>query len=432
MICHMTRNLRPTLVALLTIASCMVPATVAMGVGDREIPGVPLRGSVVSADVGGAISDRVYSIEVAAGAVVVATVVGDLGAELGLYMFGAEAETVLASEPIAFSSKPGGTQMIRMVFPIAETIYLNVNGRNEDRPHRFTLSVSVVVDTSPPRILVARPSAQSRPSSICARVEATDPLAGVSSVAVVPKVSGVVPDWVQYVGIGRYCGSYDVAEGSVTVRVLARNQLGYVSSIRAGVTTVDRTTPEVGSPTPRVDVVLVPFPVVKWRFSEPVKGLDGGGVSLMAFDQLGNRLQGASSLSTDGSVLTWSATRPIAPGVLVNVQVPGVMDLAGNVLAEIEPFFAFRKLRTSLQIDDRGEASGRLLVKLTVSKNLLGQTIQILGQSSGGTDLLLRTVKVLDVETYVRVRPGASTRVKAVWPGNETLHRAQDSMLPGR
>jgi len=389
-------------------------------------------GSVVSAEVGGPIADRVYSLEVAAGTVLVATLQGESGAELGLYLFGSEATSVVTSDVIASSARPGASQMVRVVIPSSETIYLNVNGRNEDRKYRFVLTISAVVDKTPPRISLARTALHSRPTEVCARVGAEDSLAGVSSVAVVPVGASYAPDWKSYAGVGRYCGSYEVPDGPVAVRVLARNQLGFIASSKAGSTLIDSIQPQVGAPTPRINALLQARPTIRWRFSEPIKGISTRAVNLIAFDQLGNRLAGSSSVSDDGTLLSWTATRNIAPGVLVNVQVPGVRDLAGNVLAEIEPFSAFRKERTSITLTSLGASGGTLRVKVSVSRNLLGQTVRLLARTEGQADVLLKAVKIVNLDTYVRVQPAGSQKVVASWTGSETLYRAQASVSVAR
>lgn len=431
---HRTMNRALTSLATMLLTAGMLavtPSAYALDEG-AEIPGVPFVGSVVSAEVGGTIADRVYSLEVAAGTVMVVTLQGESGAELGLYLFGSEATSVVTSDVIASSARPGASQMVRVVIPSSETIYLNVNGRNDDRKYQFVLTISAVVDKTPPRISLARTAPHSRSTAVCARVGAEDSLAGVSSVAVVPAGGSYAPDWQSYEGVGRYCGSYEVPDGSVAVRVLARNQLGFVSSAKAGSTLIDSVQPQVGSPTPRVNALLQARPTIRWRFSEPIKGISSRAVNLIAFDQLGNRLSGSSAVSDDGTLLSWTATRSIAPGVLVNVQVPGVRDLAGNVLAEIEPFSAFRKERTSITLTTLGATGGTLRVKVTVSRNLLRQTVRLLARTEGQADVLLKTVKIVSLDTFVRIQPAGSVKVVASWSGSETLNRAQDSVLVAR
>lgn len=414
----------------LAVIGALLPQ--AVRANDYDLPGVPLSGRVISGEVGGAITDRVYSLSAAAGTVLVATVQGESGAELGLYIFGEEATSVVSSDPVASSAKPGSSQLVRVVLPTAETIYLNVNGRNADRPYRFVLTVSAVIDSTPPRISVARAAPNSRPTHLCAKVAAEDALAGVSSVAVLPIGRDASPDWQAYEGAGRYCGSYDVPDGSTEIRVLARNQLGYVSSVKAGATTVDSVTPVAGAPRPRSDALLDPRPVVRWRFSEPIKGVGQKSVSVFAFDQLGKRLPGTTKVTDGGLLLSWTAGAAIAPGVLVNIQVLGVSDLAGNTLGEVEPFAAFRKVRTSLSITSLKFTGDRQLLRLAVSDNLLGKTIRFLARTEGQEDVLLRTVTVGQRVSYIRVRPGTSTRLVAVWSGSETLNRAQDSVASSR
>ena len=431
---HRTMNRALTSLATMLLTAGMLavtPSAYALDEG-AEIPGVPFVGSVVSAEVGGTIADRVYSLEVAAGTVMVVTLQGESGAELGLYLFGSEATSVVTSDVIASSARPGASQMVRVVIPSSETIYLNVNGRNDDRKYQFVLTISAVVDKTPPRISLARTAPHSRSTAVCARVGAEDSLAGVSSVAVVPAGGSYAPDWQSYEGVGRYCGSYEVPDGSVAVRVLARNQLGFVSSVKAGSTLIDSVQPQVGSPTPRISALLQARPTIRWRFNEPIKGISSRAVNLIAFDQLGNRLSGSSAVSADGTLLSWTATRSIAPGVLVNVQVPGVRDLAGNVLAEIEPFSAFRKERTSITLTTLGATGGTLRVKVTVSRNLLRQTVRLLARTEGQADVLLKTVKIVSLDTFVRIQPAGSVKVVASWSGSETLNRAQDSVLVAR
>ena len=66
-----------------------------------DIPGVPLPGPVAAGRLGGAIYDVVYSLTVAAGYVIVASVTGTAGTDFDIYLFDATATTVLSDDRAA-------------------------------------------------------------------------------------------------------------------------------------------------------------------------------------------------------------------------------------------------------------------------------------------------------------------------------------------
>ena len=129
--------------SLLTTTGMHAPV-VAAADNPGEIPGVLWVGPMQRSNVGGAVYDRVWRLELPIGRIAVIEVEGDRGAELGLYLFDETAITLLSADPLKTSARQGGSQSIVATLP-AGTYYIDVNGRNPDAAYGFSISVSLEI-----------------------------------------------------------------------------------------------------------------------------------------------------------------------------------------------------------------------------------------------------------------------------------------------
>jgi hypothetical protein len=372
-------------------------------------------------EVGGETVDLVYSLNVEQGTSLLLTLRGSEGAELGLYVFGVEATSVLSGMPLASSARPGATQSLALQFLEEAQIYININGRNVDRPYDFQLSISVIVDRTPPVITTATADRVGTGSNICASVEAFDRISGVQSVAVGVASATSVLQWRAYRGSDHYCADLALPEGRFQLRVYVRNALGMVTSVGAGEILIDNRAPVVTLGNPVSGVLLDPKGSIAFSFSEPIYfvGPRRSGISVMT--QTGQTLAGTVEVSGDRQRAKWIPSEAIPVGTVVVAMLGQVRDAAGNITTPIEPHVATRKQRTILEIVLTRTTEKRAFLRATGSKNLVGSTVNV-EVRSGRSWTLLRTIVITSSGVEFSVLQSSGRQVRVVWQGSELLH----------
>jgi len=415
------------LLALALAALCLAPVP-ARGAVAGDIPGIPFEGTAVSGTVGGELFDVVYSLKIEAGTVLLATLRGEAGAELGLYAFAGDATSVYTDPPLAESAKPGDEQTISLQFFRETEIYINVNGRNSDRPYGFQLIVSRVIDKSPPIILAATGPRAARDQNICVQIEAADRISGVQSVGVYESASRNDLQWQAYVGIKRYCADLDLTEGSHSISIAVRNTIGLERHLVVRNVLIDNTTPVLGIGDPRSGVLLSARGVITWRASEAIRAVGKVNKLVVVTSQQGEVVPGATTISSDKRTISWKPLRNIPAGSLLIATLGTVRDQAGNLSTFIEPHFVRRKLPTSVSLSIASVRLKQAQLVIGVSRNLIGETIEIQALKAQGWV----SVKMVQASAGV-VRssvPVAGVRsFRAVWAGSEMLF---ESASPGR
>jgi len=415
------------LAVLIAFSASHAAAPAVIGAPIDNIPGVPITSTSVASTVGGDFYDHVYALNVEAGTVLLVTLRGELGAELGLYLFDEDATSVYESEPFASSARPGSDQSVSTQFFGETTVYINVNGRNEDRPYEYQLNVSAVVDRTPPVIRVAEADARVRPSAACALVDAVDGISGVQSVAILSSRDASNGDWKPYTGRKRYCGALALEDGPHDLIVATRNRIGLISYKNAGATMFDRVPPTLVSTQPNGSVFYSAQPIASWRFSEPIRSTASGSARVFAVAQSGAVLEGRSWLDADRRRLYWQPLAPLAIGTMLSAVPAGVVDRAGNELSLIEPIVMTRKLRTSLSVDVTNVGAKQLALSISASSNLVGRSVR-LSQRIGGSWLVVREVNLTGRLTRVLVPRSEATRYEVVWSGNDRLDASRDAV----
>src|SRR3990172_10835917 len=95
---------------------------------ESDIPGVPLPGAVVTGQLGGPIYDVLYRVDVPAGYVLVAGLAGTPGTDFDLYLFGANATTVVGTTGLLTKSiGPASGGAISWATRIPGALYLYLN-----------------------------------------------------------------------------------------------------------------------------------------------------------------------------------------------------------------------------------------------------------------------------------------------------------------
>lgn len=416
---------RLVLAALITFAASHTAASAAIGAAIDNIPGVPITSTSLASMVGGEVYDHVYSLNVEAGTVLLVTLRGEPGAELGLYLFDEDATSVYESEPFALSARPGSDQSVSTQFFGATKIYINVNGRNEDRPYDYQLNVSAVVDQTPPVIRVADADSHVRPEAACALVDAVDGISGVQSVAILSSRNASIGDWKPYTGRKRYCGTLPLEDGVHDLFVATRNRIGLVSYKNAGPTLFDSVSPTVISYQPIGSVFYSSQPIASWVFSEAVRSTKSGMARVFAVTQTGALLDGRSWFDVDKRRLYWQPLSPLPIGTMLNLAPAGVLDRAGNELSLIEPIVITRKLRTSLSVVVARVGAKQLVLSISASPNLIGRSVR-LAQRIEGSWIIVKEVDLTGRLTRVLVPRSEATRYEVVWSGNDRLDEARD------
>ncbi len=414
----------PTVLATLLVFLLCAPVGFPVRAAESsEIPGVPLTSTSVSGFVGGSIYDEVYSLSVESGTVLLATLRGEAGAELGLYVFGREATSILIDDPIATSAAAGANQTVSVQFFRATTIYINVNGRNSDRAYAFQLTVSQVVDRSPPVITVASLPPVARAARVCVEVAAFDRISGVQSVAITRSGRADELEWQPYQGHRRYCQALALEEGLHEIDLLVRNHIGLQQRITVGGVAIDNTVPLVTLGRPTAGVLLQPRGTISWRFSEPVRTTTALRDAVVAVGQDGTPFSGVSTLSLDRTSLRWVPNQPIPIGTLLVVTLAGVRDQAGNRTTSIEPHVLMRKSTASLGIEVRSFSGPRIQFTVRGSANLIGEVLQIQARS-GRTWLAVKYITLSAREQSSSIPRGDYSQIRVVWAGNELVHQS--------
>ena len=417
----MNRLIRIVLALAVTAAGAAAAPRAAQALGDSEIPGVPLVGSSIVSEVGGAFVDRVYSLDVESGTSLLLTLRGEAGAELGLYVFDDKATSVVTDSPITSSALPGADQTLSMQFFAASRIYINVNGRNEDRAYVFQLGVSVVVDRSPPVIRTAIADAIGTGRSVCARVEAFDRISGVQSVAV-SKVGSALPrEWRAYRGATTYCSDLDLPEGRHSLLVHARNTLQMVTTVQAGEIKIDNRAPIVTLGGPRTGVLLNPRGSLGFTFSEAIWFIGAQRSGVVVSTQTGELLRGTVEIAEDRRSVKWTPVAAVPVGTMIVGMLAQVRDAAGNITTPVEPHIVTRKQRTALSLTIERRTDRRIYLRVRGSSNLVGENVAI-EVRSGRSWAPLRSLVLTSDGASFSVRRAEWRQARVLWGGSELLH----------
>lgn len=317
-----------------------------------DIPGTPWTGRTVSGTIGAEVVDRVWSLQIDEGRVGVFRLVGEAGAQLGLYLFTAGTTSVVTGVPIRSSAKPGGSQNITVLLP-AGSYYINVNGRNTERRYQFNLSVSLLQDSTPPFMSVTTQDGKVRfnSPSIPMRVFVSDELSGVDAIRWRVN-NGIWGEWLTYT-TPNVIVDVPAQDSTYTIDFQARNNGMLLSDLVSVVVVADYTAPIATRKSPiNVTYVGNPRPIISYLFNEPMDAerWRDGGLSVTRID--GARVRGTFSYDVANKTGSFRPSAPLRPGATYLVEADLVADRAGNV-PMVEPWSFSYRIETALVLPQR-------------------------------------------------------------------------------
>jgi hypothetical protein len=341
-----------TCVLLLSALLCWMPTTrVQAAEVSTDLPGTPWVGPTVSTTVGGNIYDRVWELNLTEGKVVIIQTAGGAGAELGLYLFDSEVSSIYQDVPLKSSALPGSRQTI-IASLASGTYYINVNGRNEDRPYPFSVTVSLYSDPTPPELFPQVVGGTTRVSGEFVTIlsGAADGLSGVSGL----RFRLSTEEWSEWSNsIGQATIRLPQDEGEYDIDFQAKNGLGLVSQIKSVSIIIDRT-PPLGVLVGPISngVVNTPLPTFTYNFNEKMNRQSLLG-SIVINNFRGETLNGKTMISLDNTKASFTPTEALVVGQQYAINVIGATDIAGNIVSSTSAVLFAHREKTNIRVSSR-------------------------------------------------------------------------------
>lgn len=319
---------------------------------------------------GGPVYDHVYSIQVPARNVLVASLTGDPGTDFDLYLFDATATSVWKTDGlIAELTGPTSTESITWPSILTTTYYLDLHGFSEQEG-QFRLSVSILPDLTPPQVsisIVGGTSAVNTPAVTLA-IWATDDLSGVDVMAF--SEDGVT--WGPWQPLAfSVPWTLSSGDGQKTVWVRVRDRSGNVSAPASVSVLLDTTPPRVieVDPLPNTSYSgLRPTFVVKFGEGiDPATWMDQG--LLVRLGPSGTPIAGVYTYDAAGWRGLFQPSSDLVAGAIYSVSLGRIRDPAGNL---VQPFpdWTLSPL-----------AEGTLSIRVSSLTPAYGQAITVVGSA---------------------------------------------------
>ncbi len=390
-----------------------------------DIPGTPIGVGSLGGAAGGMIVDQVYAVEIPVQSVLVVSVSGEVGAELGLYLFGENSTSVLTDTPLVQSAKPGSRQTIVHSYVAPTRAYINVNGRNLDRPYAYTLQVTIIIDTSPPIFRELVVPATTKTAELCVYISASDPTSSVREVSVGEATNE--PNWTPYLGPGEYCTALEPGPLKRRIQIVAKNGIGLVGGRNVTVTTDDYA-PSLIRSTPTDEILLSNDAVITWRFDEPIFVAVTGQPLVKVETPDAEPIAGVTRLSLSRRTITWSPIRVIRPGSVILAALATLRDEAGNIRTADLTRIISRKNLPKLQLNLLSKNRGVARVELKVSRSLVGKELVIEGWD-GTTWQSLSAFTPIGLTVRKWISTAKTVKIRARYSGSERLVAAESRAL---
>ncbi|MBI2763885.1 MAG: Ig-like domain-containing protein [Chloroflexi bacterium] len=402
-----------------------------------DIPGMSLPGPIASGRLGGAIYDVVYSISVAPGYVIVASLTGTTGTDFDIYLFDSTATTVLSnvglltksigltsSESISWPSRFGGTY------------YIDLNGAT-DVQGDYRLTVQAFPDATPPTasIELAAGRASTNQLTVPVALTASDDLSGVTEMAMSDN-GATYSDWQPYRASTTW--TFSPGSGLRTLWVKVRNGVGLESALATATVTIDVDRPSVtGIYPPPGSTVIGLRPRFTVTFDEP---MDPG-----TWNELGLIVQSASGTLVTGQYMYDVATRSgafiptleLQPGTGYIVTVGNVEDVAGNRVLATGSWLVTPIAPTGLEVTAEPKVivlGGSARIGVTLTGAPLPTSIDVLSSTVATGPAPLTTVPISDGRASLIVTPKENTVYEFRYAGAPVIApaRAEVRMLVRR
>jgi hypothetical protein len=381
---------------------------------ESDIPGVPLPGAVVTGQLGGPIYDVVYRVDVPPGYVLVAGLTGTPGTDFDLYLFGANATTVVGTTGLLTKSiGPASSESISWATRIPGTFYLDLNGAT-DVEGTYALSVQIVPDPTPPAavLVVAGGLTKVSTATVTLLLAGFDDLSGVTEMSL--SYDGLnylppVPLLTQF--------EWTLSPGDGLKRIWARviNGVGLASLPVSASLVLDLSSPTVLTVTPADGTtVTTARPEISVQFSEPIDESTWQNLGLIVQSALGGIVPGVYSYYPATRTGTFKPSADLAAGYVYFATVGDVRDLAGNRVTA--PSWTFKYLKP---VSVTGAAAPRVVA--------VGSSVTLSGSASipAGESLLLeaREGGVLEYTPIGPILPGGGTYSMTLTPAMNTYYR---------
>jgi hypothetical protein len=412
------RGLALALAAALGLGFALLPGLgpeLAAAATSSDIPGVPMPAGVATGRLGGDIYDVVYSLDVAPGSVVLASLAGPVGTDFDLYLFDASATTVVTNVGVvARSTGPTSSESLSYATALGGRFYIDINSATP-AVGIYTLAVQVVADR-PPAVSVVLDAGRARTNSttVSVSVEATGSLSGLSRLAFSPDGTNWQP-WVPFQGVSAW--TFPDGDGTKTLWARVESAAGAVSTPSSASIVLDTERPGVTVVDPPVNDDLVgPRPTITVTFSEPIDPASWTQLGLLVQTPDGALVPGAFAVAspTTGS---YRPTVDLVTGSAYVMTVGAVRDVAGNLVAPIGSWVAVDRPGPTLAVSasprvlDRG-ATTLLSGRLTAPTGVASLTLEARPAGALQTVALGSVPVAADGSFSVRVTPSSTTEYR--------------------
>lgn len=319
-----------TVIAALAIGSAPFVISTEAAEASSDIPGVPLPGPVAAGRLGGTIYDVVYSLSVAPGHVIVASLTGTVGTDFDIYLFDATATSVLATTGLMTKSTgPTSIESISWPSQLGGIYYLDLHGAT-DVEGDYRLTVQAIPDSTAPvvSVVLAAGRSSTNQTAIPVALTATDDLSGVTEMSF--STDGVsFEDWRPYEASSTW--TFSAGDGTRTLWARVRNGVGLPSAPASDSVVIDTVAPSVGAldPPPNSSVSGL-RPRFTVSFDEPMDPASWIDLGLVVQAATGALVPGSYTYDTVTRIGSFVPSVTLQPGAIHIVTVGTARDVAGN------------------------------------------------------------------------------------------------------
>jgi hypothetical protein len=288
---------------------------------------------------GGDIYDVVYSVDVAPGSVILASLAGSAGTDFDLYLFDASATTVITNQGVvARSTSPTSTEAVSYATPIGGRFYIDLNSASPTTG-TYTLAVQVVADRPAIATLVLDGGrTRTNSTTASASLTAAGSLSGPARMAF--SADGTTWDsWKPYQAVSDW--TFPDGDGTKTLWAKVENAAGVSSAPTSASIVLDTERPSVASLDPAInDDVVGARPTITVTFSEPIDPASWQLLGLLVQTVEGELVPGTYAVAADGLSGWYQPSVDLEVGATYVLTVASVRDIAGNVVAPIGSWVA--------------------------------------------------------------------------------------------
>jgi hypothetical protein len=416
------------LATTIAVPAALFPSATAAAEPSGDIPGVALPGPIAAGRLGGAIYDVVYSVSVAPGHVIVASVTGTEGTDFDIYIFDSTATTVLSTTGLLTKSTgPTSTESISWPSQFGGTYYIDLNGAT-DVEGDYRLTVQTIPDPTAPTvsIVVAGGKGVTNQLTVPVALTGTDDLSGVSAMAF--SADGITfEDWRAFQPASSW--TFPAGDGPTALWVKVRNGVGLESAAATTSVTIDTRPPEVGAlyPLPGSTVVGL-LPTFTVTFNEAIDAASWLDLGLVVQSAAGALVPGVYTYNAATRTGSFIPSSNLQPGALYVVTVGDVDDIAGNRVITPGSWSITPLAPTTLTVTSSPKVllhGGAARVDVGLAGAPLPATISVEGSTSGGGFVSLPPISTDDGRNSLLVTPASNTTYRFVYAGTFGVAPAQ-------